>query len=548
MVSLSQKTHAQDSVIATFEKTEVRIAPSIKKQVETIIKVKVKRNDRLQNCKVMLSINETLTTLSSENIFMPADNIISIDNSKDPMEKTFKILMIRDDTDDRNVSLSLLATDAKGKPVPIKKGKTNCEIYIKPIGKSSEDMEEKPKDSIYAVFSTIQIRKTSNAQQHNVETELKVRVAKNDKLKNYKVRIDIDANNSSQPLTKVDMPADNTFVIDNSKDTMEKVFKILVDRDENDDKILTVNLSAQDDKGNVAYIFKGKTSCEVYIKPVTPDSVTQGKNQFWLFAGTNLDLLDGVKARDLYFKGSFLFNVPFEENSKWWLYTTFGQNRYFSQADSFKRLKVTDGILDPHKPDSISLVNGYYSTSRQIVTQNTYLSVSILRELFSTKTNQVLGLFEGYYGSQNITHTYSNYDFNTDTVLAPYKKDSGYRFSVAMSKQSIIQANYNIGLGLMWIYNTDDLNIKFQALCGYNLFNYPYASTSHGVSQTTFYRQQQNAYGQFRLEANVVKPAGISLGVEMFIRQGQFPLWNISISKLLDFRHVANLFTPVKGN
>ena len=57
--------------------------------------------------------------------------------------------------------------------------------------------------------------------------------------------------------------------------------------------------------------------------------------EFWLFTGTNLDLIDGVKTKDLYFKGSYLTNLKNRQKfTKHWIYFTFGKNRYVSDQDT----------------------------------------------------------------------------------------------------------------------------------------------------------------------------------------------------------------------
>jgi hypothetical protein len=130
-------------------------------------------------------------------------------------------------------------------------------------------------------------------------------------------------------------------------------------------------------------------------------------------------------------------------------------------------------------------------------------------------------------------------------------------FSTTVSKSW----NYNFSVGLMHIFSQDNLDFKTQLMFGVNYTQYPktydFSSSNLEVDQ---YTHLSGAYTRFRIDATVLDP-GVSLGFEIYMtvqkstdpfivyvngdRKIAQPLFNISITKVLDVKHIKNLLAGV---
>lgn len=262
--------------------------------------------------------------------------------------------------------------------------------------------------------------------------------------------------------------------------------------------------------------------------------------EFWLFTGTNLDLLDGVKAKDLYFKGSYLTNLKNGQKfTNHWLYFTFGKNRYVSDQDTISDTPFSSRV--PTVGDSITIARGYYNSSRVTVTENLFASLDYMFKACTSNTSDLYVTGGFYFGLRTLKESYKNGSYMADTVSYLLNRDSVYRFSSILNERSHKQFNYNISVGILHILSTKLVNVKTHLQAGLNTFVYPAQSVKSGWNERVTYGNQHSLFVQVRMEATVLKP-GISIGVESFIRENAFPLFNISLSKVIDFEQLGTLF------
>jgi hypothetical protein len=270
--------------------------------------------------------------------------------------------------------------------------------------------------------------------------------------------------------------------------------------------------------------------------------------EFWLFTGTNIDLLDGVKARELYLKGALLFNFKKKTNgeelpTKHWTYLTFGKNRYFSDKDSLGRIPFYGEVPTAAPGDSITIARGIYSSLRESVTDNIFVSFDYLREIesISSSKSKLFATIGLYIGLQTIKTSYSNKNFLTDTTTYLRKQDSTYISRPPVSETKIRQANYNLSVGFLHVLYTDKINVKTQLTAGYNKFTYPYSIVRNSINEFVSYTDQRNIFLQLHIDATVLDP-GISIGFETFLRGGEIPLFNVSLTKVIDIQQLGSLF------
>jgi hypothetical protein len=400
----------------------------------------------------------------------------------------------------------------------------------------------KAQDTLKAFFARKVDSIQSDARKELLQS-FTIRAVKNDKLKGAKVEFINAGNDFSVPDADLFFPPNRELEIDNSKDTMEKSFTIRCRRNVEVDRMITLKLIAKDKDGKNIPLKDSNTTYKIWIaRAADPLSDANSKgHEFWLFTGTNLDFLDGVKARELYFKGSFLFKLGTAEQN--WGYITFGKNRYFSDKDSLFRQRLHDVLFPPAKPDSVRIINGYYDSFREIETNNTFGSIDYLWKLTknSTATSQLFISTGLYFGLQNIKINYNNFNIVSDTQMIKRTADSVYGVQTLLNETRLTQYNYNASVGILHVLTTDKVNVKTHLLTGLNAFAYPvFTSTRSGVTRTAT-TTQKNFFFQMKLDATVLDP-GIALGFEAFLRRGQQPLFNVSLTKVIDITQLSALF------
>jgi hypothetical protein len=366
----------------------------------------------------------------------------------------------------------------------------------------------------------------------------------------HKVELAVENSDFSIPAADVFLPSDKTLSIDNTGESNEKAFTIIFNRHDKDDRTINLRLNLYDATGNPVTSTDSRLKKTIYIKPSKADTLSDAsKNgyEFWLFTGTNLDLLDGVKAKELYFKGSYLVNIKKNNTfTKHWIYTTFGKNRYFSDKDSLGRVPFSEELPRAVPGDSITLVRGSYSSLRESVTDNIFTSFEYLNFIsdFSSPTSKIFATLGFSLNLQSIKTSYTNKNILSDTSTFLRIADSSYVFRPLNLERKIKQFNYNLHFGFTHILSTDAINIKTQLIAGINRFTYPYASVRNSTIDRTFYKNEQDVFFQLKIDATVLSP-GISIGFEFFLRRTEIPLFNVSLTKVLDIKQIGSLFGKV---
>ena len=96
--------------------------------------------------------------------------------------------------------------------------------------------------------------------------------------------------------------------------------------DEFRERLLEFSLKAYDKEDKEVEITGGSNSFKLFIKPQEElSSIDSTGYEFWLFTGTNLDMLDGAKSEELYFEGSYFLNLGKGKKRNKYLYFTLGK-------------------------------------------------------------------------------------------------------------------------------------------------------------------------------------------------------------------------------
>jgi hypothetical protein len=406
------------------------------------------------------------------------------------------------------------------------------------------------KDSTKVEFSFTSKYDTIKAKVGNVISyQLKVKSPKQENVEEYYASAKLKLSDFSISASDISLTADNKVSVGSEK-TLEISFTLKEHRE----RLLEFTLEAYNKKGEQVEIAGDITSFKLFVEPESElISVDSTGYEFWLFTGTNLDLLDGAKPEELYFKASYLLNMGKDSSKKSnnWLYFTFGKNRYFSDKELFTRVQYTDLV-----PNSIvvndtariaSVINGQYNTERQRVTNNVFISGDFFKELSKRGASRLLGGGGLYASLQDIEISYSepNIIFS-DTISRMFPLGEALMFEPIAQGRSIKEFNFNINLSFMHILETEKINIKTSLNTGVSFLNYPFSTTIRRTSIQTEYKVEQRPFALFRMDLVVLKP-GVSIGTEAFFRYNEIPLFNFSLTKVFDAKGIKNIFGEVSS-
>ena len=351
-------------------------------------------------------------------------------------------------------------------------------------------------------------------------------------------------NKSKTDVTELNVPFESTYTIKDATKDEEASYKVAFNRDNNNDRKLSFEITVKDPEGNVFKLpEKVNSTLDVQIRSHRDFEKTD--NEYWVFVGTNFDLLDGVKARDLYFRGSFLVPLNNSNPKKSQFYITFEKNRFFSERDSLSRIRLTDVLPMMNKPDSMRLVQGYYNTFRETVTENIGFSLSHIANFKAKPEGQYNFYFMSgiYIDYQTRTSKYTNHSIQADTTTI--RKDTGYHFTPLASQSKSQSWNTNFYVGAMYIHSGTSVNLKTFLQVGVNFNNFPSFSRISGLNQSTEYTQNKAFYTRFHLDATLLESPGLSFGAEVYLRKGLMPLFNFTAAKVFDLRQLKTLFSKL---
>ncbi|MEO6979356.1 MAG: hypothetical protein ABI113_13285 [Mucilaginibacter sp.] len=330
-------------------------------------------------------------------------------------------------------------------------------------------------------------------------------------------------------------------IADLKKDlTIDVPVKIL--RDSVHDRILTLQLSATtDDTVKIKLDDEKKAISEIYIEPYKLSLNDDPSFEPLLFAGTNFDLLDGGKPKELYVK----MNLFWKLNRKNYLQLGMYSNRTFSTPDSVGNapfssvFRTKKNITDT----TLSSVSGTYSRK----TTYTYQPIAIYFEYHRklVDNNQVASIFvTGGMEIGIVKTTVKNQASNivADTTVIKIPKGTFVQSPMVNNSFEFTRPNYLTYIGFMFLKDNDEFNVKFQLLAGFNNYWQPqFTSPSLSV-----YKVENVVYSASKLNV-IIKKVGIGFGMEMLVRRGTPAVISATLSKVINLRDIKSLFNPISS-
>lgn len=270
------------------------------------------------------------------------------------------------------------------------------------------------------------------------------------------------------------------------------------------------------------------------------------------YIGTNFDLIDGVKARDLFFAVN-LFVPPLQKTQKFGFVLTLYGNRTISLTDTSGRVSYTSKIIGLPGDSARS----YREEALRTVTRvsdnlgATFIPLFKLGQVSKSEQNTQLYYapqFEFIWRRTKITTSYKDKVLldSTDRANRPI---SG-TLILTPTNETIPLNIYDVYLGLaglMLNHENDFISIRIQSSLGFNISYTANSSRDIRILDKPSYQRAWDPF--FYARAWVTEPiSGLTFGAEVsntFLRGNYRPYYNVTLSKAINLNALGAIFQPV---
>lgn len=307
------------------------------------------------------------------------------------------------------------------------------------------------------------------------------------------------------------------------------------------EKILVLSLIALDSSGNEIKTNLGNRPNVVVV--LTNKTKKPLKNYKYLsYIGTNFDLVEGIKADNLFFATN-VFWEPTKNTKDFGIYLSLYGNRTTSLTeeseqditteivpvtpDSSYRLKKTVKVIKTTTSDNLG---AHFSTLHPILNSRTKKQ-GVLKTYFTVSTDFIWKrthiLTE--YGEVTKVDTSRTVSTGRGIILNPLRDD----------KISINQFNFNIGPGLFFVLENNDISARIHASAGYTRI--------FVLDGQTILKEQNPKDIYFAGRAWITEPkTGITLQAEVTNRHKYpAPAYVVTLSKAFNLDKLAGIFSPI---
>lgn len=378
--------------------------------------------------------------------------------------------------------------------------------------------------------------------------------------KDYTVSVKPDCNIGTLSQTE--------FIVDFKDCTLDKVsdgyaFYLTILANPNLDKERTIKLdikisSTKDsDLAGIKNI-ADTISRTITLKPIELDSALNQFN-YLAYVGTNFDLVDGVKAKNLYFATN-IYKLP--ETTKDGKPRDLGFNLmiYGNRALTLTEEVGSDNfdykyVRIPGTVDKSRVFTKEGDLSRSIVSDNLGLVVSPIFNWFnSEKIQRTLRInyapqLEFAFRRYTQTEAYSNITEGDSSRTITYRGSD--LVTLNRENKTTFNNSYDLDIGLLgflFTHETKQISVRFHLNSGYSLrFSKDRISSSMASESFNPIKGHGNFfYGARLLVTEAI--SGVTLAGEvsnrLIIGDNQ-PFFNVTLSKALSFKSIGSIFAPI---
>lgn len=377
-----------------------------------------------------------------------------------------------------------------------------------------------------------------------------------DSLKNYFVTVVPDLKKSTLPFSEFEVDFKRTRLSEIAEETR---FFVILYPNSKLDVAREINLVVKFESGSDHDLKKIKNTSsisEVTIKVGInqPDNLKQ--YNYLAYIGTNFDLVDGIKAKNLFFATNF-YQVPRKKANINGEYgfgfnSTIYGNRAITMTEEFGRKKYTKGFVMVPGKDSVTKIEEEGMLIESKVVDNLGASISPLIDLFNLGSdNRIVKIF----WSPQLEFIWRRYTDTREYIdvkeVSRTKEYSPYPITIDLTppvtKDSYNKYDWNIApLSVFLIHENENISIRFQAMVGYRM---RYSGTRLISPRGSIDRAIESQY-RFIASAKawITEPrSGITLQSEFsnVMFKDYEPFFNITLSKAISFENLGAIFSPI---
>lgn len=303
----------------------------------------------------------------------------------------------------------------------------------------------------------------------------------------------------------------------------------------------------------------------ISIKSIESDTTLDQYN-YLAYIGTNFDLVDGIKAKNLFFATNIYqlpiisdegkqtgmgFNFTIYGNRTLTITEEYGPREYKYKYEALPELKGMTRVFTNQGDLSKSFVSDNLGAAFSPMLNINIPKFGWLNLASRSRTLQIVYApqFEFVWRRFSEATTYSNITAADTTVESLAWNGSG-TFILTNDSEVIYDNAYDFNAGIIGVFvshETKDLSVRFQ-------FN-------GGISRR-FQRDRGSdsvvSYSDFKATGNIFFGAriwiteptsGITLGAEMSNRifKNYEPIYNVTLSKALNFKSLGSIFSPISS-
>ncbi len=267
------------------------------------------------------------------------------------------------------------------------------------------------------------------------------------------------------------------------------------------------------------------------------------------YIGTNFDLVDGIKAKNLFFASNILLK-PKDKPGRMGFYLSLFGNRTMTTSDSLSNVKRTYKISGGQDGNTIYTHREQADLLITKVSDNlgAYMSPIVNIGTVSRSQNNVQLYYspslEFVWRRTRSTNVYSN-GRNRDSVLVSGTNNGLIEFG-PKSVQYANEFNFNAGvLGLFIAHENKQISVRVHLSTGYSRQYFPERNSNISSENNIGYLKNEDIF--FTGRAWITEAtSGITLQAEITnTRKIPKPYYGVTLSKALNFKNLGTFFSPI---
>ena len=276
------------------------------------------------------------------------------------------------------------------------------------------------------------------------------------------------------------------------------------------------------------------------------------KYNYLAYIGTNFDLVDGIKAKDLFFATNNFVPPELKKSGFGFNMTLYG-NRTLSLNDNLGVVRYTSSIK-PIGGDSIRIFKSEGKKTINAVSDNLGASFSpIIRigKISDPSRNTQLYLapqFEFIFRRKKITTSFTNINLLDSSAIA--NRPISNTIIITPENETIPINIYDIYMGifgLMLKHENNNISIRLQTSSG---VTYTYTAKRNNQSNSLDSEYERKWNFSCFLRAWITEPiSGITFGAEvtnnLFKKNSSLPYYNVTLSKAIKLSALSAFFAPL---